>query len=133
MANRRDEEFPKNLVLAAERGRAAEVIELLNEAVSPDLRDDREATRGRTPLMLAAEAGQLEVVQALLAAGADVNATDDPEGKPARGLAFVLREGGLDALSDAKYRLNRSALMFAAGGGQAACASALLAGGAKVN
>lgn len=133
MTDPKREERSISLLRAADDGDAARVVSALNDGALLDVRDVRQETIGRTPLMLAAEGGHAEIAQALLAAGADVNATDDPNGKPSRGIGFVLGEAGLDALRDAKYKLNRTALMYAACGGHAQAVAALLNAGAKVN
>lgn len=133
MAGQKNNDVCSALLLAAAGGDLAGVVRSLKNGAPVDVRNDREETRGMTPLMLAAEGGRLDVVEALLAAGADVNASDDPGGKPDPGLRFVLREAGLDELNRAKYRLNRTPLIFSAIGGHANVVSALLARGAKVN
>ncbi|HWB08174.1 MAG TPA: ankyrin repeat domain-containing protein [Pirellulales bacterium] len=133
MAKQRGDDSPMSLLDAAAQGDATRVAEALQNGAAVDVRDERESTRGRTPLMLGAEAGHVDVVQALLAAGADVQATDDPDNKPPRGLGFILREAGLDALQDAKYTLNRTALMFAACSGHVPVIAELLKAGAKIS
>lgn len=57
---------------AVKRGATIEMKEQLDTGVSPDCRDKME----RTPLIAAAEAGNVDVVQTLLDHGADVNAVD---------------------------------------------------------
>lgn len=97
--------------------------------------ESRDAS-GLTPLMRAALTTQLEVVEALLAAGADVN-TRNADGNTAVWLACV---GGsadvLKALSQAGADLNNlnvtsaTALMYTASAGKAPMVAELLALGA---
>jgi hypothetical protein len=58
--------------VAAERGDATSVVRMLDEDADPNATD----ARGRTPLLLAAAAGHVEVLQALLARGAYVDLAD---------------------------------------------------------
>jgi uncharacterized protein len=100
-------------------------------------RDDE----GRTPLMLAAGLGQVSVVSALLAAGADVNAVDRlgftalfhacHNGDEDRGYPDVvtaLLAAGAD--KEARIGYGVRVLMYAAGHGEAGVVEALLAAGA---
>ncbi|MDG1051750.1 MAG: ankyrin repeat domain-containing protein, partial [Planctomycetota bacterium] len=69
---RRDRDLGKHLIRSIERGDlnavlADEVREVLASTV-----DTRPATSGWTPLMLAAAKGNIEIVDALLSAGADL-------------------------------------------------------------
>jgi ankyrin repeat protein len=73
------------LVAAAANGSLSLVRRLLAEGVPPDSTGPRASSI--TPLMMAAAFGHVEVVQALLAAGADVNTTD-LEGQTALDHAF---------------------------------------------
>src|SRR5215469_2405187 len=116
MADQKSDDLSTRLLIAAAQGDATAVTNALKHGAVVDARDICEVTRGRTPLMRAAEAGHVAVVQTLLEAGADLNATDDPGGRPVPGVAFCLREGGLEALNEAKYQLNRTALMLGANG-----------------
>jgi len=63
----------EQLHFAAQDGDVAEVKRFLKEGYQPNLFDDL----GKTPLHYAAMRGHLEVMNVLLAAGADVNANDE--------------------------------------------------------
>jgi len=60
---------PSRLHKAAKSGDVVTLRAVLDQGVSPDLRD----AHGRTPLMEAAASGQLDAARALIAAGAHVN------------------------------------------------------------
>jgi ankyrin repeat protein len=69
-----DEWFEKEqLHFAAQDGNIARVRELLAEGYDPDAFDDL----AKTPLQYAAEQEQIEVMNLLIEAGADVNAHDE--------------------------------------------------------
>jgi len=63
----------RRLFEAASRGKLAAVDKLLAEGVAPDASEEEDEELQVTPLMIAAEAGELEVMQRLIEAGADVN------------------------------------------------------------
>jgi ankyrin repeat protein len=123
----------EQLLVAADKGDVRAIQRLLGQIAAVDVRDERDATKNRTPLMLAAAKGHLDVVKALLAAGADPNLTDNPSGKTARGFQFMLREGGRDFLGQSGCLLGQTALMFAAHAGHTEVVRALVEAGAKVN
>lgn len=110
----------ERLLRAARAGEVGELSRLLAEGVPVDARDERRATRGWTPLMLAAQGGHLEVVRALLASGADPALLDGPPDRAAR---WVGEEGGEGLL------LGRSALSLAV---HVEVARALLEAGAPI-
>jgi ankyrin repeat protein len=102
----------------------------------------REAdAEGTTALMVAANRGDLEMVKALLAAGADPNAADSRGFTPLfhacynagedRGFPDVV-QALLEAGADREARIGYGVrpLMYAAGNGEAGCVEALLAAGA---
>ncbi len=106
---------------------------------------DHEArnAEGATALMVAAHAGQLDVVRALVAAGADVNATDDRGWGPLikavynpeldRGFADVVEtliQAGANIEAPIAYGIRP--LMLAAGYGETAVVETLLKAGADV-
>lgn len=133
MDNQRVDDPSSSLLRAVAEGDAARVATALQDGAAVDFRDDREQTRRMTPLMLATRLARADLIELLIAAGADVNATDDPNGQPPSGLGFVLREAGLEGLNQAKFKLNRTALMFASIAGHPQIVSILLAAGAKVD
>ncbi len=94
-----------------------------------------------TPLMMASEEGELDILQALLAKGANVNArtTEDDGTTP---LIFASEEGHADVVQvllarganvNAKKKDGGTALMIAAYKGHPDVVQALLAKGAEVN
>lgn len=96
--------------------------------------------RGMTPLMLAANLGQLDMVKALLAAGADVSARDEREYTALmhgaynsdldRGFPEVVKaliDAGADI--EAKIFYDTRPLMLAAGAGEAGVVQVLLKAG----
>lgn len=124
-------------LLEAIRAGDAEAVARLSK---PDLLSAR-AEGGVTPLMCGAGTGHRPVVAALLAAGADVNASDDRAFTPLfyacynadedRGYPKVveaLLEAGAD--KEAKIGFGVRPLMYAAGNGEAGVVEVLLAAGA---
>jgi ankyrin repeat protein len=63
----------EQLHIAAQDGDVAEVVRLLKAGYQPNVFDDI----SRTPLHYAAEHGHLQVMEVLIASGADVNAHDE--------------------------------------------------------
>ena len=122
----------EQLLAAAEAGNAQEVRRLLATGVAIETRDNRKTTRGRTPLLLAAGNGHVETVAALLAAGADLNATDEPSGRASPGLKPVISLGSLD-VAEKEFQFGRTALMFAAAGGHVGAIQSFVSAGADVN
>lgn len=64
---------PSNLLAAVQAGNAVEVDNLLAAGVQPDVTSDHRRLGTRTALHLAAEAGHLQIVEALLKAGAQAD------------------------------------------------------------
>src|SRR5205823_5049317 len=91
------------LSLAAENGSEAMVLRLLKAGANPNIA----ASTGETPLMTAVRAGNITVVKALVAGGAEVNA----------------KGGGRE----------QSPLLWAVGGGHHDIMRVLLENGAKVD
>ena len=80
------------LIAAAEQSRADVARFAIEQGADVDVRD---AERGRTPLMLAAERGDLEMMTVLMPAGADVDARSE-EGWTA--LIHAVSQGEIDAV-----------------------------------
>ena len=66
-------EFTEQLIQAAERGNTAAVQQQLDAGADINGVDDR----GRTPVMAATHANQVDTVRALIQAGADINIRDN--------------------------------------------------------
>jgi ankyrin repeat protein len=75
----------------AREGRGEAVQRLLAAGVSADERNEA----GETPLHAAADGGQVAVVEALLARGADVNAAEAEQGQTALHYAAALDHGAV--------------------------------------
>jgi hypothetical protein len=106
-----------------ERAPVLETIRLLMMAgIGPDVLDQRS---GKTALMLAAESGQLDVVQALLQGGAAVDASTAKAVEPFDFLMTVHNDVTFQARHE-KY----TALQFAAVAGHPEVTKALIAAGA---
>lgn len=123
----------EDLFAAVQRGDPAGVSAALAEGATVDTRREQV-----TALMLAAERGQVDIMRALLAAGANPNATRDD------GITTLMHAAAsgdaapvkvlLDAHADVNARASGSgitALRVAVATGSAACARSLLEAGAK--
>ncbi len=97
----------RSIATAAATGDLAAIATAVASGADIDARDER----GRTPLMIATEARQTDVVRALLDAGADVDLQDDKRDNPflyagAEGLLDILRlanEAGADPAITNRY------------------------------
>ena len=126
------------LHIAIDEGREQEALFLINEAPGVDI--GAPISRGDTPLMLAAEQGAMDVLRALVAKGADANATDADGFTPlhpaitrkqqAATLYLINEAPGVDI--DALDPHKQTALLLAASVGQMAVVKALVAKGADV-
>ncbi len=122
-----------NVVTAAEQGHAAVLKSLLEDGQAVDL------TLQRTALHAAAETGQLEIVEVLLANGANINAEDHAGRSPIfyamrtkhRNIALRLAEAGANLTLRSKD--GTTLLMLAANIGDADLARQLIAAGCDVN
>ncbi len=88
------------LLSAAERGRCKTVVELLDSGTNVDTRRKGE---GSTPLIVACAKGHTEVVKALLAKGADVNARN------VNGWTALMAASANDHLEEVALLLDRGA------------------------
>lgn len=120
----------------AAAGNVERVLTLV--AADPALLASRDAN-GRTPLHVATRGGQLAVVEALVGAGADVNASDNDGARPAHSAAyrghdailrFLLAHG---AQPNAVDKRGNTALVYALSASRRSIVQMLLAAGADVN
>ena len=127
------------LAVACQNGStvSAKVVEILLKAGA---NPNAEFPSGETVLMTASFAGNVDVVKALLARGANVNATEIAKGQTA--LMWAVSEGHRDvvrALLDQGADVNAHStgqftpLLFAARGGDVELARMLLVAGADIN
>ncbi len=129
----------EQLLQAIQVADPAQVRKLLAEGADANARN----ADGATALMLAAHAGHLDIVRALIDAGADVHATDELGWAPLmkavynaeqdRGFADVVQvliEAGADVEARITYGIRP--LMLAAGYGETAVVETLLRAGADV-
>ncbi len=121
---------------AARRGDLAVVQQELDNGVGVNLADDR---TGNTALMIAANNGHTDCVQALIDAGAKVNHTNSMGFTTLMGAALTGHTQCVQALIDAVANLDyagvfgNTALMRAAVCGRTVCVQALIDAGANVN
>lgn len=114
----------------------AVVAVLLDAGADVNARTAGDASAGRTPLMLAARRGRLELVKLLLAAGAKVNAKDD-DGLTAMAHACWEKHGAYETvlreLLAAGGKADTPALAWAAWSGTPGMVRMLAAAGADLN
>jgi ankyrin repeat protein len=132
-AGRQQVEPGESLLMAAERGDAADVQRSIEEGAPLETRDRRTATEDCTPLLLAALAGHAEVVELLLQAGADHEATDCPLAGKQPGLRHAYLHGGFESVQKSGFKLGRTPLAAAAMAGHDAVVRILIERGAAVN
>ena len=130
----------KLLVIAARVANTMIIKELLKAGLDPNTQD---GYNFKQPLQYAAERGNIELVQILLVAGADINAAAaDNYGRTAlqtaaeQGnieLVHILLAAGADVNAAAADIWGRTALQAAAGKGNIELVHVLLAAGADVN
>lgn len=125
----------QKLHLPASQGKLEQVKAEIDGGRQVDSRD----AAGQTPLMYAAESGQLEVVRYLISAGADVNATSNALGlgtpliyaassDRTQVMQYLIDNGArVDARTPARQE---TALMWAAGRGHVEAANLLIESGA---
>ncbi len=123
----------ERLLEAARDGHVDEVEALLHDGAKVDARTDT----FETPIIIATSTGQVQIVQILLRAGADVNTKEGANGETA--LMYAALRGNIPlvrVLLDAKARVNlkddvgRTALHFAARDGKIEIMELLLVAGA---
>jgi ankyrin repeat protein len=124
------------LLVASRQGDAALVLQLLQAGADVDARN----RFGKTPLHTAAEKGQTELVAALLKAGANARTASVNDRVTAlmaasyaghADIVTALLAAGADAA--ALDRMNKPAILYAAGQGQTAALQRLLDHGVAVN
>ncbi|MBI3928766.1 MAG: ankyrin repeat domain-containing protein [Armatimonadetes bacterium] len=118
----------ERLLGAAESGDRARAEQALRDGADPNTRDPRLATRGFTPLMLAAWGGHQDCVRVLLDAGAFIDLAE--EGDPVR--VRRMRDLEEKSLRRIGYTLGRPPLMLALERGHATVLETLLQAGASL-
>lgn len=122
------------LIFAVDGGDVEAVKKCLQAGADVNVRDERNKTKGFTPLMLAVRSGKEEIVAVLLDAGAAVDAKDEHPGKDNNsGFSFVYREADVDEVLGAGYAMHRTALGWAAAGSYTKLVQLLIARGSDVN
>ena len=120
------------LILAAETGNLPEVQRLITDGSPLEQRDPRQTSRLQTPLMRASAGAHLEVVQTLLAAGADVNARSTDGTPLTQGEKTMLYHTSAEDTEAAGVALGWTALHLAARSDAADVIQALLEAGADL-
>lgn len=105
----------EHLLNATEQGDVAAVREWLAQGANVNARDQRRKTKNSTPLMLAAAAGHSEVVNLLLDAGADINASDLADANQRQPLGII--SDNYESLTAMGFSLGMTPLMLAASKG----------------
>lgn len=118
----------EELLLAAERGDSARVSELLTAGAVLDARDARTASKGSTPLMLAAAGGHQQCLELLVKAGASLELAE--EGDPRRTRMLANETDPAAYRRDFQGTLGRTALHLAVEKGHTEQAVFLLEAGA---
>jgi ankyrin repeat protein len=129
----REDTTEEQLLKAAEAGDAAKVRSLIQAQVNLAPHDPRRATKSLTPLMLAAAAGHVEVVKALIEAGAEVNGTDESAPASDRTSSFGAKDLSRENLQELGRSLRPTPLSLAAEHGHAEVVRALVRAGSDVN
>ena len=83
----------QKLLVAAAEGDVGTLVSMLFEV---SMNPDTPLVGGITPLMIAASCGHIDIVAALIQAGADVNKTND-EGKTALDILLGIKEEGMSS------------------------------------
>ena len=120
------------LLLAAENGDLENVQRLIADAMPVDQPDPRESSRLQTPLMRASASGHTEVVRALLAAGADVNARSTDGTPLTQGQKMMLYHTSPEDTEVEGVALGWTALHLAARADATDVIAILLAAGADI-
>jgi ankyrin repeat protein len=118
----------EHLISTAEQGDVNMLNYWISQGADLNTRDTRRTTKYKTPLTLAATAGHLSIVEALLSAGANVNLGDADESSPKEVSKSLLYHMGADpeGLISMGYQLNRTALMWATANGHREVVSLLI-------
>lgn len=124
----------EQLLLASQAGDVANAQESLAAGANASAIDQRTDFAGATPLTHAAQTGNCELLEMLLAAGADVQVSDveSDRKQKARSLAFLYENAGLEE-AESMMLLGRTPLIHAAANGHADAVRLLVAANADVD